>query len=213
VGQEKPRDEQGFTTSQAWKDTWKWNFAEHQRLLQLHLGLREEIMERWCRALPFNDELFDRWERAAFLGFGKGASIYDSSLVLGDVQVGEQTWIGPYTILDGSGGLSIGSWCSISAGVQLYTHDSVAWALTRGQANYAQAPTSIGDCCYLGPLTIVEKGVTIGSHCVIGANSLVNRDIPDFSIAVGTPCRLVGQVRISETNEVEFVWTNSPSSA
>jgi acetyltransferase-like isoleucine patch superfamily enzyme len=197
----------------AWRDTWKLEAEEYRRILRLHLDLRDKIMQEWQRSLPFSDELFDRWERAAFLGFGEGTSIYDSSVVLGDVSVGKQTWIGPYTVLDGSGGLSIGDWCSISAGVQIYTHDSVAWALTGGQAGYTKAPTSIGDCCYLGPSTIVEKGVNIGHHCVIGAHSFVNGDIPAFSIAVGTPCQIVGKVHISETNEVQFTWFDKSHSA
>jgi acetyltransferase-like isoleucine patch superfamily enzyme len=55
-------------------------------------------------------------------------------------------------------------------------------------------------------LTIVEKGVSIDDYCVIGALSLVNEDIPAFSVAVGTPCRVVGRIRISEANEVRFIW-------
>ena len=196
----------GKPSLSAWRDMWKLETEEHRWILGLHLDLRDKIMAKWQRCLPFGEELFDRWERAAFLGFGEGSSVFDSSVVLGDVRVGKQTWIGPYTILDGSGGLSIGDWCSISAGVQIYTHDSVAWALTGGQAGYTKAQTSIGDCCYLGPLTVVEKGVNIGCHCVIGAHSLVDRHIPSFSIAVGAPCRIVGRIHISESNEVQFTW-------
>src|SRR5436853_3954424 len=139
-------------TSEEWKDSWKLDVPEQVALWELHQKLREEIKARWNRSVPFADELFDRWERAAFLGFGSEASIYDSSLVLGDVQVGEQTWIGPFTVLDGRGGLSIGRFCSISAGVQLYSHDTVKWALTGGKAAEARQPTKIGDCCYLGPM-------------------------------------------------------------
>jgi acetyltransferase-like isoleucine patch superfamily enzyme len=192
------------------EDLWKWEVEGYPQILRLHLALREKLKERWQRSIPFSDELFDRWERARFLGFGEGASIYDSSVVLGDVQVGAHTWIGPYTILDGSGGLTIGAWCSISAGVQIYSHDSVAWALTGGQAGYVRVPTSIGDCCYVGPLAIIQKGVTIGTHCVVGANSFVNHDVPDYAIAMGTPCRIVGRVSISQANEVQFLWNEKP---
>ncbi len=55
------------------------------------------------RTLPFCDYVVDRWEKARLLGFGEGTSIYDSSLVFGDVAVGCNTWIGPFTILDGGG--------------------------------------------------------------------------------------------------------------
>jgi acetyltransferase-like isoleucine patch superfamily enzyme len=153
-----------------------------------------EVLQQWKRALPFGDYVVDRWEKARRLGFGEGTSIYDGSLVIGDVVVGRNTWIGPFTVLDGSGGLVIGDYCSISAGVQIYTHDSVQWALTSGEATVDRAPTRIGSNCYLGPNTVVAKGVTIGDRCVIGANSLVLHDIPPGSKAVGTPCRVISSV-------------------
>ncbi len=98
-----------------------------------------------------------------------------------------------FTILDGSGGgLSIGSHCSISAGVQIYTHDTVNRSLSGGTAKIDTAPTRIGSNCYIGPNTVIAKGVTIGDNVVIGANSLVNKDIPSGKKAFGTPCRIVG---------------------
>ena len=84
--------------------------------------------------------------------FGDGASIYDSALVYGEVQAGEQTSIGPYTLLDGSGGgIEIGSYCSISAGVHIYTHDTVMWALSGGRAERRTAATRIGDAASSAP--------------------------------------------------------------
>ena len=77
------------------------------KLKELHYKLRDEMMRRWNRSASFEDELFDRWERAEFLGFGEKTSIYQNCLVIGDVKVGKSTWIGPYTVLDGSGGLKI----------------------------------------------------------------------------------------------------------
>ena len=111
-------------------------------------------------------------------------------LVLGDVRVGRNTWIGPWVVLDGSGGLSIGSHCSISTGVQIYSHDSIQWALSGGVAKNEYAATSIGDNCYIGPNTVIAKGVRIGNGCLIGACSLVLGDIPDGARAFGTPCRV-----------------------
>ena len=141
-----------------------------QSLKEFWLQRRREVDARFCRTLPFGDYVVDRWEKARELGFGAGTSIFDSALVLGDVKVGENTWIGPSTVLDGSGGLSIGSFCSISAGVQIYTHDTMQWALTGGQAGPERAPVRIGDRCYIGPLTVIAKGVSIGDGCVIGAH-------------------------------------------
>jgi acetyltransferase-like isoleucine patch superfamily enzyme len=143
------------------------------------------------RSLPFADLIFDRWERAKILGFGEGSSIYDSSYVFGEISVGEKTWIGPFTVLDGSGGLSIGSNCSISSGVQIYSHDSVEWAVSGGISPYEYAPVQIGNNCYLGPNTIISAGVVLGEGCVVGANSFVNKSFPAGSKIAGSPARVI----------------------
>lgn len=176
-----------------------------QQIQMLDQTLRAEMKQKFDRDLPFDELLFDRWERARHLGFGAGSSIYHNSYVFGDVQVGEHTWIGPFTILEGSGGITIGDYCSISSGVQIYTHDSVLWALSGGKAPYPKAPVVIGDCTYLGSQTVVARGVTIGDHVVIGACSFVNRDIPPFSVAVGVPCQVIGEVVI-EGDDIRLVY-------
>ncbi len=149
------------------------------------------MAKKWNRTLPFADYIIDRFEKAKILGFGEGSSIYDSSLVIGDVKVGTNTWIGPFTVLDGSGGLAIGNFCSISAGVQIYSHDTVNWAQSGGALKLEKASTSIGSNCYIGPNVVITKGVSIGDNCVIGANSLVLSDIPADSKAFGSPCVIV----------------------
>jgi acetyltransferase-like isoleucine patch superfamily enzyme len=165
-----------------------------QLLQELRNYLRDDCRTKWDRVLPFCDLLFDRWEKAEYLGFGHGTSIYDSSIVFGEVKVGEFTWIGPNVILDGSGGLVIGSYCSISAGVQIYSHNSVQWAVSGGKAEYEYQPVSIGDRCYIGPNSIIIKGVNIGDGCVIGAQSLVDRDIPAGSRAWGSPVKIIADL-------------------
>ena len=177
--------------------------TEHLRAL--YALLRERTREQWDRDLPLYELLFDRWERAQANGFGKGASIYHSSYVFGDVEVGANTWIGPHTLLDGTGGLRIGSNCSISTGVQIYTHDTVKWAVSGGTAPYEYAPVTIGDSCYVGPQSVVAKGVTVGEHSVVGACSFVNRSLPANSVAVGIPCRVIGHVEEREGGDVELV--------
>lgn len=150
-----------------------------------------QVQETWNRSLPFGDYIIDRWWKAKVLGFGEGTSIYDSSLVLGNVKIGKNTWIGPFTILDGTGGLEIGDNCSISAGVQIYTHDSVKKSLTGGAVQPERSPVCIGNNCYIGPNAIISKGITIGDGCIIGANSFVNHDIPNGEKAWGTPARII----------------------
>lgn len=152
--------------------------------------LRREKREKFRRHVSVGDLLTDRWEIARDYGFGEGTSCYDNVLILGDVTVGRHCWIGPNVILDGSGGLTIGDHCDISAGVHIYTHHTVARALSGGIAPIDKAPVRIGSRVYIGPQTVVQKGVTIGDSVVIGAMSLVNCDIPSGAKAWGIPATI-----------------------
>jgi acetyltransferase-like isoleucine patch superfamily enzyme len=174
------------------------------QLRELWEQKRQELDSRFKRHLPFGDYIVDRWEKARALGFGEGASVYDSAHIFGEVTVGEHSWIGPFTILDGSGGLSIGGHCSISAGVQIYTHDTVQWAISGGVAEPERAPTRIGDNCYIGPNSVIARGVTIGDGSIIGAGSVVLHDIPPNSKAYGTPCRVMGPAELTTTQLEHF---------
>jgi len=180
-----------------------------QQAREMYLRLQAETRQRWQRDLPIEEMIFDRWERAKSLGFGRGTSIYHNSYVFGDVKVGEHTWIGPFTLLDGSGGLTIGSYCSISTGVQIYTHDTVKWAVSGGKAEPDRASVNIGACCYIGSQTVIVKGVTIGDHCLIGACSLVNRDLSPYTIAMGIPCRPTGYIKMTDSGEICLINGNN----
>jgi len=142
------------------------------------------------RFLSIPDYIIDRWEKAKLMGFGEGTSVYDSCIVMGDVTVGKNTWIGPYTILDGSGGgLIIGDNCNICAGVHIYTHSTVNRVINNTEIE--KAPVTIGNNVYVGPNTVVAMGCHIGNRVVIGANSFVNKDIPDNTKAFGTPAKII----------------------
>lgn len=158
-------------------------------LMRIFKQRRDDKKNRFNRVLPFGEYVVDRWEKARYLGFDEGSSIYDSALVFGEVKVGRNTWIGPFTILDGSGGLTIGDNCSISAGVQIYSHDSVRWAMSGGKEDYEYAQTVIEDNCYIGPNTVIVKGLRIGSGSVVGANSYVDKSWPKGSQIAGNPAK------------------------
>lgn len=148
--------------------------------------------ERHDRLLPLADYFVDRWDKARLLGFGEGSSVYDSCMVIGDVKMGKRCWVGPFTILDGSGGLEIGDDCTFSAGVHVYTHDSIQSTLAG--APIERRPVKIGSRVYVGPHSVIARGVTIGDRVVIGANSLVLTDVPAGTKVAGNPARHLGDV-------------------
>jgi acetyltransferase-like isoleucine patch superfamily enzyme len=167
-----------------------------EKIRSLQNLLQREKLENFKRRLPWGDLLTDRWDNAREYGFGEGTSCYDSALVLGDVKVGKHTWIGPHVVLDGIGSpLVIGDYCALSAGVQIYTHDTVKWCVTLGRATKIEgSPTTIGNGVYVGPNTVIARGVTVGDSVVIGAMSFVNDDIPARKKAWGCPAVVVGDV-------------------
>ena len=148
---------------------------------------------KYNRSLSFGDYVSDRWDKAESLGFGAGTSVYDNVLILGNVSVGANTWIGPNCILDGSGGaLVIGDNCSISAGVHIYTHNSVEWSTSGGRAELKTNSTFIGNNCYIGPNSIIAMGTHLNSNCVIGALSFVNGIFVDSNSKLhGIPAKIV----------------------
>lgn len=163
----------------------------------LQKQLQKEKMEKYHRRVSLGDLVTDRWENAQEYGFGAGTSCYDNVLVLGEVRVGKHVWIGPNVILDGSGGgLVIGDYCTISAGVQIYTHNNLEATVTKGKSPIVQKPTRIGEGVYIGPNSIIQMGVTLGDRVVVGAMSLVNKDIPARKKAWGCPARIVGEVEL-----------------
>lgn len=177
-----------------------------EELASLHARLRDDMRTRFQRDLPLEELLGDRWERARSLGFGEGSSIYASAYVYGEVKVGERTWVGPWVLLDGSGGLSIGSGCDISAGAQIYSHDTVERVLSEGRREIAHAPVRIEDHCHVGAAAVVLKGVTIGHHSVVGASALVNRDVPPLTIVAGIPARPIGRVELDGEGNVALLY-------
>lgn len=176
-----------------------------QELSELHYALRDETRAIHNRINPFTEDLFDWKERGAFwCDEDRNVTIYNSTALVGDVDIGRDTWIGPFCALDGTAGITIGRNCSISSGCQILTHDTVAWALSGGRAAYEYAAVSIGECCFLGAKAIVLKGVQIGNHCLVGAGSVVTQDVPDHTIVAGAPARVLGRVVIDANGAVSL---------
>ena len=61
----------------------------------------------------------------------------------------------------------------------------------QGEFAPSDSKVVIGEGTWLGTNVVVVGNVRIGKHCVVGANSVVNKDIPDYSVAVGMPCRVI----------------------
>ncbi len=182
-----------------------------QSLRSLHGKLRDNTYTTYRRINPFYEDLFDWKERGRYWSGRDSITIYNSTSIAGQVEIGEHTWIGPFCSLDGTAGIRIGSHCSLSVGTQILTHDTVSWCLSGGKQPYEYAPVSIGDRCFIGSHAVILKGVSIGDACVIGAGAVVTSDVPSGTIVAGVPARRIGKTTVDADSRVQLVMDDVPA--
>ncbi len=112
--------------------------------------------------------------------------------IVGTPVIGDDVWIGAFTVIDGSGGLAIGDGCDISAGAQIYTHSTVERCLSERAKDIVRTPTRIGRWVHIGANAVVLMGADIGDHSVVAAGAVVteNTVAPPYSVLRGVPARV-----------------------
>lgn len=85
--------------------------------------------------------------------------------------------------------------------VGIYTAGHETSILSRRKYIEFGHPVKIGDDCWIGGNVVILPGVTIGEGCTIGASSVVTKDIPPFSVAVGSPCKVIKTIPSAEEEE------------
>ncbi len=118
--------------------------------------------------------------------------------VAGTPEIGEGTWIGAFTLIDGLGGLKIGRGCNVSSGAQILSHSTVRRCATgRKHPDPDYKPTEVGDYVFVGANAVIQMGAKVGHHSVIGAGAVVLEDsvIPPYSLVVGVPARIERDLR------------------
>lgn len=122
-------------------------------------------------------------------GWGPGhAGLHDRVVVIGD-----RCLIGRGSSVIGHQLVEIGDdvWTGHHVHITDMNHGYEDLDLPISMQNQPEAPVRIGDGSWIGHNSVVLPGVTIGRHVVVGAGSVVTSDLPDFSVAVGAPARVV----------------------
>lgn len=109
--------------------------------------------------------------------------------------------------------ITIGNNVTLAPGVHILAHD----ASTKKPLGYTKIGlVNIGDNVFIGAHTTILPNVTIGNNVIIGANSIITRDIPDSTVAIGNPCRVIGEYKnfieknkklLEEKPKFEEEWT------
>ena len=97
------------------------------------------------------------------------------------------------TILDVAK-VKIGDNCQMAPNVAIYTAGHPIHPATRNTAYEYGKEVTIGDNCWIGGNVLICPGVHIGDNVVIGAGSVVTKDIPDWSLAAGNPCKVLRRI-------------------
>jgi len=118
--------------------------------------------------------------------------------IIGEPAIGEGTWIGAFTLIDGRGGLTIGRGCDISSGAHVLTHSSARRCVSERRYPWVdEKPTVIEDHVFVGEHAVILMGCRIGHHSIVAAGSVVLEDtvIPPYSLVTGVPGRVVRSIR------------------
>lgn len=170
--------------------------------------LNREIDERQAKVAALNAIPYERSEeRAAALAellaeIGEGTFIRPPFYCdYGDgIRIGARTFVNfNCTMLDGAP-ITVGDECLIASGVQLITATHPIDPIPRRAAWEQALPVAIADGVWLGAGALVCPGVSIGENTIVGAGSVVTRDLPADVVAYGNPARVARE--ISESDRV-----------
>jgi acetyltransferase-like isoleucine patch superfamily enzyme len=111
--------------------------------------------------------------------------------------------------------IQIGDHVTVTSGVRFINHDGGMWVFRENEPDIELFGTiKIGSNVFIGMDTLILPGVTIGNNCVIGAGSIVTRDIPNNTVALGSPARPLKSIddyRQSVDQKAMFVRSLSPA--
>jgi len=110
-----------------------------------------------------------------------------------ECSVGNYTYIGEYTSITKT---TIGNFCSIASNVRIGHGEHNLETFSTNSLFFKKSYLTQKSCVikndvWIGTEAVISRGVTIGNGAVIGANSFVNKDIPDYAIVVGSPAKIL----------------------
>ena len=109
------------------------------------------------------------------------------------LSLGDNISIHPMSYIEAYGGIEIGSEVSIAHGVTIMSvsHGFKELDIPIRRQDLIPMPVKLGDDVWIGAKATLLGGIIIGNGCVVGANAVVTKNVPSFSIAVGNPARVI----------------------
>lgn len=141
----------------------------------------------------------------------------EKNVYIRESELGDYSYIGFRTYLNH---VKMGKYCSIAADVIIGAMEHSYWEYSMStfltDKGYDDRTTTIGNDIWIGTNCVVRQGIKIGDGAVIGANSFVNKDIPPYTIAFGSPVKIYKMRFTQETINLlqnSKYWDYPPSKA
>ena len=194
-----------MTAAQArlWLQKWRW--YERNTLPWNRARIHWELMRRGAFARwPVHGNVLEAL-REGRLEIGANAllepGVWITAPAPARIRIGAGTFLNLGVMVAAMELVEIGSHCMFANGCFVTDADHrfddpdrpITW-----QGFRSKGPTRVGDNVWCGANVVITSGVTVGERSVIGANSVVNSDVPPYSIAVGAPARVIKQVTYAQ---------------
>jgi acetyltransferase-like isoleucine patch superfamily enzyme len=179
-----------------WWQKWRW--YERNSLPWNRLAIHREMARRGAFARwPVHGNVLQALHDGR-LDLGEGVLLEPHVWITAEaparVRIGEGSFLNIGVMVAAMELVEIGAHCMFANGCFItdadHRYDDPERPIT-WQGFTSKGPTRVGDNTWCGANVVITSGVTIGERCVIGANSVVTKDVPAFSIAAGVPARVL----------------------
>ena len=140
-------------------------------------------------AIPFSEEYFSLMKELFYNQIGENSIIYNQLTVVRpkNVKIGKNVTVMNGVLMMSAGGITIEDNVLVAANVQLITNNHDPY----DRYVITCKPILIKEGAWIGAGATILPGVTVGKYAIVGADSLVSKDIPDYGIAVGSPAKVI----------------------
>ena len=149
----------------------------------------EQLLFEFNHAKPFTKEFYRILDELFYHQIGEGSTVSTQLTVVApqNVRIGKSVYVMNGVLLMASGGIIIEDYALVAAHAKIISNDHDSYfrpALTC-------KPVIIKEGAWIGAGAAIMKGVTVGKYAIIGSNSVVTKDIPDYAVAVGVPAKVI----------------------